>query len=121
MLETANPRPKMYGYLMDDGNVERKGKGIRRPVLKNKIRYEDYRDCVLNPDEYAKRNIVKSDGFRSFGHTVFTETTTKIGLTLEDDKRVILADKIHFLAYCHYRLRNMSDDDLWYRRKESER
>ena len=35
-------------------------------------------------------------------HNLFTETITKIALLANDDKRIILEDKINTLAYGHF-------------------
>ena len=39
---------------------------------------------------------------RSHDHDVYSETVNKVALSYEDDKRVILEDKIHTLAHGHY-------------------
>jgi len=38
--------------------------------------------------------------------TLLTEEVNKVALSAEDDKRVIMEDGIHTLAYSHYRLIN---------------
>jgi len=37
---------------------------------------------------------------------VYTEEVNKVALSAEDDKRVIMEDGIHTLAYGHYSLKN---------------
>ena len=43
---------------------------------------------------------------RSHLHNVYTEEVNKVALSAEDDKRVIMEDGIHTLAYGHYSLKN---------------
>ena len=39
-------------------------------------------------------------------HDLYTEEVNKVALSAEDDKRVIMEDRIHTLAYGHYSLKN---------------
>ena len=39
-------------------------------------------------------------------HDLYTEEVNKVALSSEDDKRVIMEDGIHTLAYGHYSLKN---------------
>ena len=48
----------------------------------------------------------KINVIRSHLHDVYTEDVNKVALSAEDDKRVIMEDGIHTLAYGHYRLKN---------------
>ena len=41
---------------------------------------------------------------RSRKHEVFSETMNKIALSADDDKRIILDDKISTLAFGHYKI-----------------
>ena len=43
---------------------------------------------------------------RSHCHDIYTEEINKIALSSDDDKRVIMADEIHTLAYRHKNLQN---------------
>ena len=45
----------------------------------------------------------KMNVIRSHKHEIFTETVNKISLSANDDKRIILEDKIFTLAYGHYK------------------
>ena len=49
---------------------------------------------------YSTRQI------RDTSFICFTEEVNKVALSAEDDKRVIMEDGIHTLAYGHYRLKN---------------
>jgi len=45
---------------------------------------------------------------RSHLHEVYTEEVNKVALSADDDKRVILADKISTLAYGNWKVKHMS-------------
>ena len=44
---------------------------------------------------------------RSHCHDIYTEEINKIALSSDDDKRVIMADGIHALAYGYTNLKNL--------------
>ena len=48
MTEFAGLMPKKYSYLMDDGSGDKKTKGIKKFVLKQVLKFEDYKKCLLN-------------------------------------------------------------------------
>ena len=43
--EFVGLRAKLYSYKMLEGKEEKKCKGIKKPVIKNHISYENYREC----------------------------------------------------------------------------
>ena len=48
MTEFAALRAKTYSYLMDDGNNDKKDKGTKKCVIKKILKFNDYKDCLLN-------------------------------------------------------------------------
>ena len=52
-------------------------------------------------------DILSQHVIRSHMHDVYTEEVNKVALSAEDDKRVIMEDGIHTLAYGHYRLKKL--------------
>ena len=48
MTEVVALRPKTYSYLMDDGWSDKKGKGTKKCVIKRRIKFNDYKDYLLN-------------------------------------------------------------------------
>ncbi len=92
-------RAKLYAYKMLDGKEEKKCKGIRKPVIKKDISFEDYKECLFSGcEQMRKMNII-----RSRKHTLYTEEVNKVAMSANDDKRVILPDRVHTLAIGHYK------------------
>ena len=48
MTEVVALRPKTYSYLMDDGWSDKKGKGAKKCVIKGRLKFNDYKNCLLN-------------------------------------------------------------------------
>ena len=66
-------------------------------VIKRNIQFDDYRECLFSrKEQHRKMNVI-----RSHCHTIYTEEIKKIALSSDDDKRIIMADGIHTLAYGH--------------------
>ena len=51
-----------------------------------------------------KEKSVNMTSFENREHNIYTVTREKVALDACDDKRVILEDGIHTLAYSHWRL-----------------
>ena len=99
--EFVGLRAKLYSYKMFEGGVEnKKCKGIKKNVVKKTITHDDYKDCLFTRREHSRRMNV----FRSHLHDIYTEEINKVALSADDDKRVIMDDGIHTLAYGHYSL-----------------
>jgi len=63
------------------------------------ITHEDFLNCLFtNKEQMRTVHII-----RSHFHNIFTETVNKVALPADDDKRVIMADRISTLAIGHYR------------------
>ena len=100
IIEFVGLRSKLYSFIMEEGKENKKCKGVKRQVVESYITHEDYKTCLLTGKEkLARQNII-----RSYEHTVFTEEVNKIALSAEDDKRYILKDGIHTLAWGHYKI-----------------
>ena len=48
MTKFAALRRQTYSYLMDDGNSDKKAKGTKKCVTKRRLKFNDYKDCLLN-------------------------------------------------------------------------
>ena len=54
MTEFVALRRKPYCYLMDDGNSDKKAKGIKKCVIKRILKFNDYKICLLNNETILK-------------------------------------------------------------------
>ena len=48
MTEYVALRPKTYSYLMDNGGSDKKAKGTKKCVIKGRLEFNDYKDCLLS-------------------------------------------------------------------------
>ena len=39
-------KAKTYSYLIDDGGEDKKAKGTKKCVIKRKLKFENYRNCL---------------------------------------------------------------------------
>ena len=102
MIEFVGLRTKLYSYKMLDGSVDNKCKGVTKNVTKRNIQFDDYRKCLFS----RKKHHRKMNVIRSHCHQIYTEEINKISLSSDDNKRVIMTDGIHTLAYGHTNLKN---------------
>jgi hypothetical protein len=97
--EFVGLRVKLYVYKMLDGKEEKRCKGIRKPVIKKDISFDDYKRCLFTGSEQMRKmNII-----RSRRHTLYAEEVNKVVMSANDDKRVILPDRVQTLAIGHYK------------------
>ena len=100
--EFVGLRAKLYSFIMGDGKENKRCKGVKKQVVESSITHEDYKTCLrTGKEQLRKQNIL-----RSYEHEVFTEEVNKIALSALDDKRHILSDGIHTLAWGHYKIKN---------------
>ena len=101
--EFVGLRAKLYSYKMYEGEEEiKKCKGIKKQVVKSSISHEDYKTCLLT----GKEQLRKQNILRSYDHEVYTEEVIKVALSALDDKRYILSDGVHTLAWGHYKIKD---------------
>lgn len=126
IAEFAGLRSKMYCVRIDatdeknpDGiDKMKKAKGVKGNVVKNHIKFEDYKSCL------AKHSIIIRDqtSFRTKQHQMYTIQQTKIALSPDDDKRHILrcrecktgsCDACNFqtLPHGHYKIKQLKEND----------
>ena len=88
-------KPKTYAYLIDDGSEHKKAKGTKKCVIKQKLMFQNYKDCLLN----NKTVYRPQERFKSYSHDVYTEEVNKIALSNSDDKRMETSDGIKTYPY----------------------
>ena len=78
---------------MDDRGThvtKKKTKGTKKCVMTRRLKFKDYKDCLLNNEIILKLQ----QRFKSEFHNVFTEEINKIALSSNDDKRLQTYDRI---------------------------
>ena len=93
--EFVTLRPKTYSFLTDDGKEDKKAKGTKKCIIKKMIKFNDYKKCSLNGEIILK----SQQRFVSNKHDVYTENINKIALSNNDDKRMVLSNKITSYPY----------------------
>ena len=122
MKEFVGLRAKTYSCLKDNNDKDKKTKGTKKCVIKRKLIFQDYKNCLeatkiqnkinhlekneieaksLKKDkkEFLKNNklILKTEQrLKSERHNVFTEEIKKINLSSNDDKRMQSIDFIEW-------------------------
>ena len=46
MAEFAGLRAKFYSYLADDRSEDKKAKGTKKYLIKRKLKFENYKNCL---------------------------------------------------------------------------
>ena len=84
MKEFIGIRPKSYAYF------GKRAKGVKKCVTKKNLRFNDYKDCLMNNKKMMRSQQV----FKSERHVVSTIQMKKIALSNKDDKRLIDFNRI---------------------------
>ena len=95
MTESVALWPKTYSYLMDNGNSDKKARGTKKCVIKRRLKFSDYKDCLLKNEIILK----SQQKFKSEAHSVYTEEISKIALSSNDDKRLQAFHRITSYPY----------------------
>ena len=88
-------RPKTYVHLTDDGSDHKKAKGTKKCLVKQKVMFKNYKDCLFN----NKAVYRSQERFRSYYHVMYTEEVNKIALSSNDDKRLQPFDRVTTYPY----------------------
>ena len=46
MTKFVGLREKTYSYLIDEGSEDEKAKGTKKHVIKRKLKFENYKNCL---------------------------------------------------------------------------
>ena len=46
MTKFVGLRAKTYTYLIDDGSEDKKAKGTKKCLIKRKLKFENYKNCL---------------------------------------------------------------------------
>ena len=84
IIEFVALKPKTYSHLTDDGSELKKTKGTKKCVIKQKIMFQNVKDCLFN----NKAVYRSQERDKSYYHDMYTEEVNKIALSSNDDKRL---------------------------------
>ena len=101
ITEFVGLKSKMYSYVKDNEKGGRTAKGIKKNVIKNNIRHEDYKRTLLNEEQMHH----KMKTIRSQRHQLGSYEINKVLLSCFDDKRYIHDNGTSSYAYGHYEIR----------------
>ena len=87
-------RPKLYSYKVEDDKEVRKCKGVKKNVVKKRITFDDYVECLFSGQKQMRSMKI----IRSENHDIYSKEVNKIALSNEDDKREVMSNKIETLA-----------------------
>ena len=90
MNEFCALRAKTYTYLMDNDSEKKKAKGTKKCVIKRRLIFENYKDCLFND----KITLKPKQRFKSCHHELYTEEANKIELSSNDGKRLQKFDRV---------------------------
>jgi hypothetical protein len=124
MSEFYGIRAKLYHYVLENGEVSSRHKGVSKMGMQNTAnntfiptlagnlfsdpipedeQYDPmtllYRDCLFEGNELYAKNV----GFRTKDHVISLVEVEKKAASPFDDKRYILSNGIQTLAYGHWR------------------
>ena len=88
-------RPKLYSFKVEDEKQLKKCKGIKKNVVKKSIDFDDYVTCLFTGEKQMRKMKI----IRSEKHDIYSKEVNKIALSNEDDKRLVLEDNVHTLAF----------------------
>ena len=93
-------KSKMYSNVKDIEKGGKTAEGIKKNVIKNNIKHEDYKNVLLN----NKRLHHKMKTIRSHKHQLGSYEINKVSLSCFDDKHYIHNNGISSYAYGHYKI-----------------
>ena len=97
IIEFVGLRSKMYSYIKDNQKGGKTAKGIKKNVIKNNIKHDDYKETLFNNKQmYHKMKTIRSEN-----HQLGSCELNKVSLSCFDDKRYIHKDRINSYAYGH--------------------
>ena len=102
--EYVGLRAKSYSILYQITaqimNEIKKSKSVKRQVVQRFLTHKHYRSALLS----NKRIRIRQNTIRSFNHKLSTIHQRRLALCSYDNKRFILDDNVHTLAYGHIKI-----------------
>ena len=101
ITEFIGLKSKMYSYVKDNEKGGKTAKGIKKNVIKNNIKHEDYKNTLINNEQMHH----KVRTIRSQRHQLGSYEINKVSLSCFDDKRYIHDNGTSSYAYGHYKIK----------------
>ncbi|XP_071056904.1 uncharacterized protein [Onthophagus taurus] len=98
---------KAYCINTLEGVVKR-AKGVKKYVIDKNLSVSEYKRIIEDGGSVRKKMYV----FRSSYHTMYTELKNKVALSAHDDKRYVMEDGCHTLAWGNYLIEDLRREDL---------
>ena len=92
---------------MDDDSEAKKAKGIKKCVIKRMLKFNDYKDCLVNNEVILQ----SQQRFKSEALNVYSEKINKIALSSNDDKRLQTCDRITTYHYGYKSWKSIQNRD----------
>ena len=100
IVEFVGLKSKMYSYIKNDERGGKTAKGIKKNVIKNNIKHEDYKNVLLNNEQlHHKMKMIRSQKHRLGSYEI-----NKVLLSCFDDKCYIDDNGTGSYAYGHYKI-----------------
>ena len=97
IVEFVGLRSKMYSYLKDNNKGGCTAKGIKKNVIRQELRHENYKDVLFNKRQINHTmRVIKSEK-----HRIGSYVLDKTSLSCFDDKRYIHENGVTSYAYGH--------------------
>jgi len=114
LYEHISLRPKLYAQRFSSlagedekskNQVIKKAKGVKKSFIKQKLTFEHYKKALFDQKEYtADFNLIRCRKFE-----LTSVRVVKKALSCNDNKRFILQDNIHTLAWGHKQIKEIQD------------
>jgi hypothetical protein len=103
--EFVGLRSKSYAFKLDEES-KMKCKGIKKCCIKKDLNFDAYKQVLFGE---AEAKTVTFDTIRSYGHQIYGESVTKVALTANDTKRIVLENGIDTHSYGYIEQPEKSD------------
>jgi ketopantoate reductase len=90
----------MYSLYVTPDETKLTAKGIKKYFVEKNLKHENYVKTLQN----GVGTVAQFNAIQSRNHVLKTVTLKKSCLSAFDDKRYLLKDGIHSLAYGHYKI-----------------
>ena len=101
IIEFVGYKSKMYSYIKNDEKGGKTAMGIKKNVIKNDIKHEDYKNTLMSNE----RMHHEMKTIRSQRHQLSSYEIKKVLLSCFNDKHYIHDNRMSSYAYGHYKIK----------------